>query len=208
MRRAEDGVVRSAPGRGVPQARRGLPTSMSEGLRPSLPDWPGIWDACARRTRAWRVPPRWSPRDWWEELDAEGIAAACEAIRVFDPSRGPSLRCFVYHRILSAALARYRQEWSYALRYRPSSADPPLASRSDDEVPTDLEEGRLRRLMTGLAEADRRLIERLFWEGWTEAEVAGGLGISQQAVNKRKRRILLTLQRSLRRPKENNWSTW
>ena len=44
--------------------------------------------------------------------------------------------------------------------------------------------------MTGLSEADRRLIEHLFWEGWTEAKVAGRLGISQQAVSKRKRKIL------------------
>jgi RNA polymerase sigma factor (sigma-70 family) len=174
---------------------------MSEGLRPSLPDWPGIWGACVRRTHAWRVPPRWSPRDWWEEIDAEGIAAACDAVRLFDPSRGPSLGCFVYHQILAAALARYRQEWSYALHYRLSSADPDLASRSDEDVATDLEGGRLRRLMTGLPEADRRLIERLFWEGCTEAEVAGRLGISKQAVNKRKQKILLTLRRSLRRPK-------
>jgi DNA-directed RNA polymerase specialized sigma24 family protein len=172
---------------------------MSCGLQESLPDWPGIWEACVRRTHAWRAPPRWSPRDWWEEIDAEGIAAACDAVRLFDPSRGPSLGCFVYHQILAAALARYRQEWNYALRYRLSSAGPALASRSDDDVATDLEEGRLRRLMTGLAQADRRLIERLFWEGSTEAEVAGCLGISQQAVNKRKRKILLTLRRSLRK---------
>jgi RNA polymerase sigma factor (sigma-70 family) len=171
---------------------------MSCGLQESLPDWPGIWGACVRRTRAWRVPPRWSPRDWWEEIDAEGIAAACDAVRLFDPSRGPSLGCFVYHQILAAALARYRQEWSYALHYPLSSTDPALESRSDEDVAIDPEEGRLRRLMTGLSEADRRLIEHLFWEGWTEAKVAGRLGISQQAVSKRKRKILLTLRRSLK----------
>jgi RNA polymerase sigma factor (sigma-70 family) len=199
MRRGEDGVVRSARWRGPPRARGTSTTSMSCALQESLPDWPGIWEACVRRTRAWRVPPRWSPRDWWEEIDAEGLAAACDAVRVFDPSRGPSLGSFVYHQILAAALARYRQEWNYALRYQPSAADPALESRSDEDVATDLEERRLRRSMTRLPEADRRLIERLFWEGWTEVEVASCLGISRQAVNKRKRKILLTLRRSLKK---------
>jgi DNA-directed RNA polymerase specialized sigma subunit len=45
-----------------------------------------------------------------------------------------------------------------------------------------------------LAEQDRWLIERLFWEGQTEAEVAKEIGISQPAVSKRKCAILRELR--------------
>ncbi|MBV8676331.1 MAG: hypothetical protein JO355_04070 [Planctomycetaceae bacterium] len=46
-----------------------------------------------------------------------------------------------------------------------------------------------------LSAADARLIEGLFWEGKTEAGLGEDLGISQQAVSKRKRSILKTLKR-------------
>ena len=49
--------------------------------------------------------------------------------------------------------------------------------------------------MSRLVNDDRRLLERLFWEGSTEVEVAGSMGISQQAVSKRKLKILAELRR-------------
>jgi RNA polymerase sigma factor (sigma-70 family) len=104
----------------------------------------------------------------------------------------------VCHQILSTALARYRREWNYALRYKPSPADLDALSRSDDQAATDHEEERPRRSIRGLSEADRQMVERLFWERWTEEEVAGCLGISQQAVSRRKRKILLALRQSLK----------
>ena len=94
--------------------RSGSAYPMSQGvgvwLHHELPEWPRIWSAFLRRTRTWPVPPRWSSPAWLEELAAEGIAAACTAIRDFDPSRGPSLSSYVYHQSLTDALARYRQE--------------------------------------------------------------------------------------------------
>jgi RNA polymerase sigma factor (sigma-70 family) len=161
-----------------------------------LPDWPRIWGACVRRTRSWPVPPRWTPRDWREELDAEGIAAACTAIRNFDPTRGPTLGSFVYHQILSSALARYRQEWSYALRCRPGlDGQEGLCLSGEEQLAADDDSERLRNTMGRLVEDDRRLIQRLFWDGWTESQVAGSMGISQQAVSKRKQKILHELRR-------------
>jgi DNA-directed RNA polymerase specialized sigma subunit len=53
--------------------------------------------------------------------------------------------------------------------------------------------------LTRLPAADRRLLERLFWEECTETEIASGLGITQQAVSKRKRKILTELRRDLNR---------
>jgi RNA polymerase sigma factor (sigma-70 family) len=197
MSGTDDGASGDAPRRGDP-AQSGVDTkSRTGGLQPSLPDWPRVWAACVRRTHAWQTPPRWSRRDWWEEIDAEGIATACHALHIFDPSRGPSLGCFVYHQVISRALARYRQEWSYARRCGVLSADEALSPRAEDGVVADHEAERLRRSMAGLPEADRRLIEQLFWEDRTETQVAGRLGISQQAVNKRKRKVLLELRRSL-----------
>ena len=49
--------------------------------------------------------------------------------------------------------------------------------------------------MSRLVDDDRRLLERLYWEGSTEVEVAGSMGISQQAVSKRKLKILAELRR-------------
>lgn len=175
---------------------------MNRWLQERLPDWPRIWSTCARRIHAWRIPPRWTARDWWEEIDAECIASACHAIRIFDADRGPSLASFVYHHILAAALARYRQEWKYAVRYgRSPSLDGHPSGHDDVEarLVADQEEKRVMLLMTGLPEADRRLIESLYWDGRTETEVAGGLGISQQAVCKRKHKILNGLRNTLAR---------
>jgi RNA polymerase sigma factor (sigma-70 family) len=174
--------------------------AMNEWLQERLPDWPRVWVSCVRRTHAWRTPPRWSSRDWWEEIDAESVASACHAIQIFDPERGPSLASFVYHYVLSSALSRYRQEWTYALRYGlpPSSEGHPVSTDDVEErFVADQEEKRIRRLMTDLPENDRRLIESLYWDGRTETEVAGGLGISQQAVCKRKHKILSGLRSNL-----------
>jgi DNA-directed RNA polymerase specialized sigma24 family protein len=173
---------------------------MNQWLEDRLPDWPRVWATCARRIHSWRVPPRWSPRDWWEEIDAECIASACHAIRIFDSKRGPSCASFVYHQILAGALARYRQEWNYALRYgrSPSSDGHPFGTDDvEGRLVADQEEKRLMRSMTDLPESDRQLLESLFWDERTETEVAGGLGISQQAVCKRKHRILNGLRNTL-----------
>ena len=153
-----------------------------------------------QRTHAWRTPPRWCPRDWLEEIDAESIASACQAIRIFEPDRGPSLESFVYHRVLAGALSRYRKEWSHALRCIRSPSlkvEAKGTDEVDDQDAAAVEEKRIRRSMIDLPEKDRRLIECLFWEGRTEKDVAGGLGITQQAVNKRKRRILVQLRTNL-----------
>ena len=52
------------------------------------------------------------------------------------------------------------------------------------------EEDRLKRSLSHLPDDDRELLEHLFWDGQTESEIASGLGITQQAVNKRKHKLL------------------
>ena len=56
-------------------------TAMESWCPDGLPDWGTIWGGCARRFRAWRIPPRWSVGDWCEEIQAQGVAAACQALR-------------------------------------------------------------------------------------------------------------------------------
>jgi RNA polymerase sigma factor (sigma-70 family) len=170
-------------------------TEIGGWLEHQLPDWPRIWRACQRRTRSWPVPPRWTPQDWREELDSEGYVAACTAIQKFDPTRGPTLGSYVYHHILTGALGRYRQEWRYALHYRSGlDIEAGHSPSGQESVEADDDHVWLRTRMGRLMEDDRRLIQHLYWDNWTESRVAGSMGISQQAVNKRKQKILHELR--------------
>ena len=67
-------------------------TAMAEWCLDGLPDWGTIWVGCARRFRSWRIPPRWSVGDWFEELQAQSIAAAWQALRDYDPRGRPAER--------------------------------------------------------------------------------------------------------------------
>jgi RNA polymerase sigma factor (sigma-70 family) len=174
---------------------------INRALEPSCSDWPKVWAGFLKRVHNWRIPPRWCSRDWREEIEAEIIASACHSISVFDARRGPTLASFVYHRILASALARYRNEWKHARRCRTFCSSRVHAADSDklaNEIAAVEEQQRLKRSLAGLPDHDRRLIERLYWEGWTEVDVAGRLGISQQAVSKRKQRVLREIRKALR----------
>jgi RNA polymerase sigma factor (sigma-70 family) len=173
-----------------------LSQSMNGWLKNRLPNWPRLWAACIKRTHSWRVPPRWNVPDWWEEIDAESVAAACHALKIFDPHRGPDLGTFVYHQILASALSRYRQEWTYAIRYGLSAGDDAGVTVTEDRFAVEQDEKQLKETLTGLPEADQSLIKHLFWDGRTETDVATGLGITQQAVSKRKRRVLEKLRKT------------
>jgi RNA polymerase sigma factor (sigma-70 family) len=198
MNATKNAVVSRRKVRDEPHVNGALSKSMNGWLQHHMKEWPKVWNACVRRTHRWRVPPRWSLSDWWEEIDAESIAAACHAIRIFDPNLGPTLNSFVYHTILASALARYRKEWTYALRYgMAQSEDPVTVAGAEERFSIEQEEELLKRSLIDLPEADRRLLQRLFWEGRTETEIASGLGITQQAVSKRKRKILTELRRCL-----------
>jgi hypothetical protein len=57
---------------------------------------------------------RWS--DWFEEIEATQAIAAWQVGRAYDPSSGLQYEVFVYQEVMAPVLARYRQEWTYALR--------------------------------------------------------------------------------------------
>jgi DNA-directed RNA polymerase specialized sigma24 family protein len=162
-------------------------------IPPNPSEWPALWARCWSRIRTWRVPPRWSPGDWWDEVHAQGVLAACEALRAFEPGRLVPLDAFLYRRVVESVWSRYRQEWSFGRRCR---TDPVLLKRpaagSARPDPESLD--RLAMMLGDLSEDERWLIRRLFWEGHSEDEIAFELGVTRQAVNKRKHKILLRLR--------------
>jgi len=158
---------------------------------------------CLRRIRRWRVPPRWSGREWLEEVGAEATVATLQAKRDFDPDRGVPWEAFLRLRIMHAALARYRREWSYEIRRVSGGSLDEYEDESLDIPPPEAFARQLDEAMDRLPRSDALLIEGLFWEGKTEAKLAEYLGITQQAVNKRKRAIFQRLRRGIESLEKN-----
>jgi DNA-directed RNA polymerase specialized sigma24 family protein len=156
----------------------------------------GVVQGCLKKVRKWRVPPHWSEHDWFEEIGAELAVAVVVAARDFDASRGVPWEGFLGRRVMFAALSRYRREWSYAIRQVSLEAIGEYGRPGADSL---LVRDALSRLiydaLDRLPRADASLIEAIFWGGETEAGLARSLGVSQQAINKRKRSIFRTLQR-------------
>jgi DNA-directed RNA polymerase specialized sigma24 family protein len=162
-----------------------------------IPEGPAVWAGCLRRAGAWRVPPHWSSCDWLEEMQAQGAAAACQALGDFDPERGVPWTAFARQRVLSSLRTRHRQEWSYAVHCGKAVRTAALDDPPDLPSARGLSVETLKPRLARLADVDRRLLERLYWEGCTEADLAAELGIAQSTVNKRKRSILLDLRRTI-----------
>ncbi len=186
-----------------PSARRSDRGQRSAPRAPRLPCWlsipegPAIWASCRKRIGRWRLPPHWSSHDWLEEMHAQAAAAAFQAIGDYDPQRGVPRSAFVRLRILSSLRTRYRQEWSYALHCGPKAAAGDEANPADERPAPPRADEALRPSLARLPDPDRWLLQRLFWEGCTEKDLAAELGIAQSTVNKRKRSILLGLRRTI-----------
>src|SRR5262245_48017268 len=153
-----------------------------------------------RRILSWRIPPNWSAHDWFDEVKAITAAACCQAELEYDRKRGVPLSAFLYQRALTCVLTRYRQEWTYALRFMQTEdgtecdevAEPrtslPEICPSDDS---------LRYALLELPFADQWLVRQLFWDSASQDKVARNLKITQQAVSKRKRKIIRKLRQLL-----------
>lgn len=136
-------------------------------------------DQPLRQIYTWRVPPNWSRWDWHEEMKAEAIATALQAELDFDPARGVPLSAFVHRRVLAHALTRYRREWAYARRCG-DHPETDYCEEADACGSSSIEVFKsLKCCLDRLPETQRRLIECLYWEGMTEAEVARMLSRSQ-----------------------------
>ena len=156
-----------------------------------------ILDSCLRRIFRWRVPPNWSIFEWRNEMRAEASCAAWQAVCDYDPSFGVPFSAFAHQRVLTRTLTRYRQEWAYTLRLE-YEADPEESdSRTLDSTSSAVFDDWPRNALAGLSKSDLWLVGQLFLRGRTEADIATQIGITQQAVNKRKWMILLRLRRDI-----------
>ena len=155
-----------------------------------------VVEDCLRRIRRWRVPPNWAVPQWREEIEAHAVAAACDAVAIYDPARGVPVGTFVHGRVMARALTRYRQEWGYARRVACNLGD------GGEEVferaaPSRLDHLDLDEAVAGLSTTQRWLLDQIFWRERTESTVASVLGLSQRAVSKRKQAVLRVLRRRL-----------
>ncbi len=158
-------------------------------------EWSATALSCLRKIRRWRVPPRWSRRDWFEEIGAELTIATLMAARDYDPARGVPPEAFLRRRIMTTAYSRYRREWRYAIRQVAGTVLDRHQDGAGSAPGPDSEARFLFDALSRLSRPESSLIEGLFWEQKTEAELARCFEISQQAVNKRKRSIFRTLHR-------------
>jgi DNA-directed RNA polymerase specialized sigma24 family protein len=156
-----------------------------------------VLEGCLRQIGSWRIPPNWSRQDWMDEMRTDAAEVLWKASQDYDPTRGVPLEAFERLRVLAGARTRYRQEWQYALH-----CGCPIDAVQEDcllceSCPTAATCEPLGEALRQIPEADRRLIEQLFLGESTEATVACQLGISQQAVSKRKHAALKQLGRWL-----------
>ncbi|MCX7642590.1 MAG: sigma-70 family RNA polymerase sigma factor [Armatimonadetes bacterium] len=161
------------------------------------------------QARRWRCPPHWQLDDWREELLAVALAALWEGLNSGICSE-QKLRQFV----TAALMKRYRDEWNYGVRWIQAPSQQDSEDNSEGENGWDLwdwvgsetkhneEEVNwlaivIRKALSNLPEEERYLIERKFWDGATEREIARELGISQPALNKRLKQIYKRLRAML-----------
>jgi hypothetical protein len=158
-----------------------------------------LMGSCLKRIFRWRVPPNWSISDWRNEMRAEAACAAWQAVCDYDPSLSVPFIAFARQRVLTSTLTRYRQEWAYALRsaqeHDPESSDRRLLNSTTSEVFDDCPVPALARL----SKPDLWLVEQLFLRDRREADVAAQIGITQPAISKRKRAIVMQLRRYIDR---------
>jgi hypothetical protein len=166
------------------------------GAAGSCADYQAVIARCLGRVRRWQVPPNWSKPQWMEEAQAQAQAEVAAAM-----AHGGAVEISAFwpqltSRILNSVLKRYRQEWSFAGHCGYSMGfDPPIPEGKASECAPagcPLEEA-----LAQLPEADRALLESLYWHQRTESQVAVDWGISQQAISKRKRRIFKRLAKIL-----------
>lgn len=153
---------------------------------------------CLRRIRKWRVPPSWTAREWSEEIRSEATVAGLQAFQDFDESRGVPREAFLRQRVMHRSLALYRREWTYAVRRvieEELDRRAQLGMRDLTKHVASL--NILQQSLDLLPEPDLCIIEAIFWGERSETEIAEALGISQQAVSKRKHRILGKLRSSI-----------
>jgi hypothetical protein len=155
--------------------------------------------SCLKRILRWRVPPNWSISDWRNEMRAEAACAAWQAACDYDPSLGVPFGAFARSQVLTSALTRYRQEWAYAFRWAQEHDPENSVSKLLDSTTSEMFDDWPEHSLAHLSKPDLWLVEQLFLRDRTEADVAAQIGITQPAISKRKRAIIMQLRQYIDR---------
>lgn len=95
----------------------------------------------------------------------------------------------------------YQVEHLEGSRSSRSGEDLPTLAESighrDLELDAVVEQAPVRAALAGLDDRKRRILERRYWDGWTQQEVAVELGVSQMHVSRLERAALVEMQRAL-----------
>jgi hypothetical protein len=102
------------------------------------------------------------------------------------------LGAFLYRRVVESVWTRHRQECSFGCRCQPGASLPDLAAPGAECPDGELLE-RLEAILQTLDKGKLRLIRQIFWDGRSEDDLARELGLTRQAVNKRKQKLLRRL---------------
>jgi hypothetical protein len=143
---------------------------------------------------------RVDPKHRNESVDAAREAcAAWEAVCDYDPSFNVPFSAFAHQRVLTSTLTRCRREWAYALRLVPEHDPESSDSRLLDSAASAAFDAWPGHVLARLSKSDLWLVGQLFLRDRTEADIATQIGITQQAINKRKRAIVMQLRRYIDR---------
>jgi RNA polymerase sigma factor (sigma-70 family) len=130
-------------------------------------------------------------------MRAQGASAVWQAVCDYDPTRGVPFSAYARQRVLASVLTRYRQEWAYAFRCVLKPPDDERPRKAHRQLVLSPVRESLREALTQLSSLELWLLAQVFWEERTEADIAQQVGISQQAVSKRKSAILRELRRRI-----------
>lgn len=147
-----------------------------------------IVDACLKRMLTWRVPRNWSRVDWGPEITETAWAAALQAVHTLDAAPGIHSEIFIHNKIMADGLKRFRQEWAFSRQFlshhdqsRLGEDDRPatghvaaVASASPAEAIPAV--GAMLDVVDTLPNERKWLLDQLYWQGSTEAEIAAILG--------------------------------
>jgi DNA-directed RNA polymerase specialized sigma24 family protein len=149
--------------------------------------WPGL-DAIRRRSISRRIGTA-------DEVASEVLARSTEAIRYLELGRV---------NWIAATILRNVERDMIRTRQRDAARESKTSDIAPDDVPADCigrqptaEEGQLRGELCKLIGADAGLVIRVAIEGYTQAEVAVELGLTEAAARKRYQRALCKLRDDL-----------
>jgi len=156
---------------------------------------------CVAQAMKWRLPPKWTYQEWREELRSQAYLSLMEAIPQYDKAHGVPFAAYLWQKIIAGLLKLYRQEWRHAHKC-PKALQETTKGLKHGEIDFELIcfSADVECAISYLSAEDRQLLQKVFWEGYTETEIALTLKISQRAVNKRKKRALKALANLLEVP--------